>query len=117
MNSCSVADAADVNPNGIKKLLVNSLCTFPIKGNPVFNNGPKSLHKHLPDCTILCNWVFDNFILDEELFAGFLRNFETYVLVNNNFCGKLFSSFESPTIFYEIFKVTLVPFLWQISTY
>ena len=54
MNSCSVADAADVNPNGIKKLLVNSLCTFPIKGNPVFNNGPKSLHK-LPDCTILCN--------------------------------------------------------------
>ena len=104
MNSCSVADATDVNPNGIKKLLVNSLWTFPIKGNPVFNNGPKSLHK-LPDCTILCNWVFDNFILDEELFAGVLWNFETYVLVNNNFCGKLFSSSNLRQYFMKYLKL------------
>ena len=43
-------------------------------------------------------------------FAKALRNFETCVLVNNNLCGKLFSSLESPTIFDERFKVTSVPF-------
>ena len=39
-----------------------------------------------------------------------LRSFETCVLVNNNLCRKLFSSLELPTIFKEIFKITLVPF-------
>ena len=32
------------------------------------------------------------------------------VLVNNNLCGKLFSSLESPTIFNDIFKVFSVLF-------
>ena len=32
------------------------------------------------------------------------------VLVNNNLCGKLFSSLESPKTFDESFKVTLVAF-------
>ena len=59
---------------------------------------------------ILCNSVFDNFISAEEVFAKALRSFETCVLVNNNLCGKLFSSLEFPTIFGERFKVTLVPF-------
>ena len=36
-------------------LLANGLSTFPIKGNPVFNNGPKSLPKNPSDCTISCN--------------------------------------------------------------
>ena len=40
-----------------------------VKGNPVFGNGPKSLPKNPCDCPIFCNWVFDNFILAEELFA------------------------------------------------
>ena len=31
----SVADAAAINPNGIKTLLDNGVSTFPIKGNPV----------------------------------------------------------------------------------
>ena len=65
----SSADAAAVNPNGIKTLLVNSLSVFPIEGKPVCFNGPKSLPKNLPDCLILRNLVFDNFILAEELFA------------------------------------------------
>ena len=39
-----------------------------------------------------------------------LRNRKTYVLVNNNLGGKLFSSLESPTTFDKNFKVTLVPF-------
>ena len=64
-----VADAVALNHNGIKTLLSNGLSTFPIKRNPVFSNGPKSLPKNLPDCSILCNCVFDNFTLAEELFA------------------------------------------------
>ena len=38
----SVADAAAVNPKGIKTLLVNGLITFFIRGNPVFSNGPNN---------------------------------------------------------------------------
>ena len=93
----SVADAAPVNPNGIKTILANGLSTFFIKGSPVFSSCHKGLPKNPPDCHILCNWVFDNFILAQELLAKDLRSFETCVLVNNNLCGKLFSSSESPT--------------------
>ena len=35
----SAADAAAVNPNGIKALLANDLITVFINGNHVFNNG------------------------------------------------------------------------------
>ena len=80
--------------------------TFPIKDNPVFSNGPKSLPKNPPDCSILCNWVFDNFILADEPFTKAWQSFETCVLVNNNLFGKLFSLLESPIIVEEIFKVT-----------
>ena len=81
-----------VNPNDIKTLLANGLSTCPIEGDPVFSNGPKSLPKNSLDCPILCNWVFDDFLLAHEPFAKPLRSFETCVLVNNNLCGKLFSS-------------------------
>ena len=107
--AASVADAA-VNPNGIKTLSGNGLSTFFIISNPVFNNGPKSLPKNPPDRTISCNWVFDNFVLAEELFAKALWSFETCVLVSNNLCRKLFSSLELPTTFHENFKVASVPF-------
>ena len=53
--AASVADAAVVNPNGIKILLTNGLSTFFSKDKPVFNNRPKSLPKNLPDCPILYN--------------------------------------------------------------
>ena len=72
--AASVADAAAVNPKGIKTLLA----TFPIKGNPVFNNGPKRQPINPPDGPILCYWVFDNFILAEELFAKALRSLNTF---------------------------------------
>ena len=101
-----VADAAAVNPNGIKTLLANGFSTFLIKGNLVFDNGPKSLPKSPPNCPILCNWVFDDFILAEQLFAKALRSLETCVLVNNNLWGKLLSSLESSILFDERFKVT-----------
>ena len=51
----SAADAAAINPKGIKTLLANSLITFFIKGNPVFKNGPNSLPRNPPDCIIFDN--------------------------------------------------------------
>ena len=105
--AASVADAAGVNPNGIEILLANVLSIFPIKGNPAFNNGPKNLPKNRPVCPVLCNWVFDNFILVDEPFVKALRSFETFVLVNNDLCGKLFPSLESPTLFDERLTLNL----------
>ena len=72
--AASVADVAAVNPNGIKMLLANSLSKFHIKGNPVFSNGPTNLPKNPPDCLILRNWVFDQFILALKPFANVLRS-------------------------------------------
>ena len=91
--------------------IANGLSTFPVKGNPVFINSFKSLPRNPPACPILCNWVFDNFILAEELFAKALESLElqrTCILVNNNLWGKSLSSLESPTTFNEIFKLTSV---------
>ena len=58
----SAADAAAVNPKGIKTLLANGLITFFINGNSAFSNGPSNLPRNPPDCIILGNWVFDNLI-------------------------------------------------------
>ena len=98
-------------------LLVNGLSTFSIKGNPVFSNGFKNLPKNPPDCLILCNSIFDNFILADEPFPKVLRSFEICALVNNNLCRKFFSSLESTTTFDESSEVTSVPFLFQILIY
>ena len=68
----SVAEAAAVNRNGIKTLLANCLSIFFIKGNPVFSNGPKGLPKNPCDSPILCDWVFENLILTEEVFVKVL---------------------------------------------
>ena len=70
----SVADAAAVNSNGIKTLLASGLRIFIIESDQVFSNGPKILTKNSPDCHILSNWVFDNFILAEELSSKALRS-------------------------------------------
>ena len=55
MYFCIAADAAAVNPKGIKELLANGLITFFINGNLVFINGPKSLLENHPDCITLDN--------------------------------------------------------------
>ena len=60
--------AAAVNPNGIKTILDNGLSISSIKGKPVLSNGPRSIPKNPPYCPILFNWVFDNFVLADELF-------------------------------------------------
>ena len=84
MNSCVCCWYTVINATVIKTLLANSLGTFLIKGNPVFSsNGPEILPKNPLNCTILCYWVFDNFISHEELFAKAIQSFETCVLVNN----------------------------------
>ena len=72
--AASVADAGVVNHNGIKTL-ANGLSTFPTKGNLFFSNGPKILPKNHLDFPILCNWVFDNFILADKPFAKALQSF------------------------------------------
>ena len=97
----SGAAAAAVNPDGIRTLLANGLSTFFIKGKPDFSNNPESLPKYSPDFPILCNRVFDNFILADKPFAEALRNLEICVLVNDNSCERLVSSLESPTTFDE----------------
>ena len=106
----SVADVTAVNPNVIRTLLANDLSTVLIKGKPHFNNEPKILPKNYPYCPILCNCIFDNFILTDALFAKALRSLKTCVLVNNNFCGKWVSSLKLPITFDERLKVTSVPF-------
>ena len=52
MIAVSVADAATVNPNGIKTLSANGFSTFSIKGNAVFSNGSKILPNY---CRVLCS--------------------------------------------------------------
>ena len=90
--NASVSDAtAD------KALFAYVLSTFPTKCHPIVSNGSESLPKNPIDCPTLCNYVFDNFTLVAESFAKALHSFETFVLVNNNLCRKLFSSLEPPT--------------------
>ena len=74
--AASVAAAA-VNPNMIKTRLASGSDLFYIKNNPVFSNGQKGLLKIHPDCPILCNWVFDNSILVDELFAKSVETLQT----------------------------------------
>ena len=61
--------------------------------------------KNPPDCSILCNWVFDNFILADEPFGEVLRSFETCVWVNSNSCGKLFLSLDRQKHLMKISKL------------
>ena len=89
--AATLADA--VNTNGIKALVANGLSAFPVTDNAVFSTGSstKGLFKNLRDCPIWCKWVFNNFLLAEELFGKALRSLDTCVLVNNNLCEKSFS--------------------------
>ena len=80
-----VTDAVAINPNGTKKFL----STFFIKDQTVFSNGPRSLPRNPPNCTVLYSWDFENFILPDEPFAKVLQTLENFVLVNNNLCWKL----------------------------
>ena len=82
-------------------------CIF-INGYPVFSNGPSNLPKNPLDCIIFDNWVFDNLISSDKWFGNALRRFETCLLVNNNFWGKLVSL--SPTKLDDNLKITSFSF-------
>ena len=110
--TASIADAAAVKPTGSKTLLANGLSTFALKAIQFLVMVLKVYLKI--DCPILCDWVFDIFILADKPFGKTIQSLETCVLVNNNLCGKLFSSLESPTTFDESFQVTPVPFVFLI---
>ena len=62
----SAADAATVNPKGIKTLLANGWITFFVNGNPVFSNKSSNLPRNYADCIILDNWVVDNLIFVDK---------------------------------------------------
>ena len=87
MNNYIVSDAAAVNPNGIKTLLVYGLNTFSLKEMQLLVVVLKvylkilliSLPKNPPDFPILCNWIFDDFVLADELFANALQSLETCI--------------------------------------
>ena len=67
--AASVADAAEVNPNGIETLLVKGLSIFFIEGNRILSNGARNSPRNPPDCTILGSCVFDNLILANDFFS------------------------------------------------
>ena len=71
---------------------------------------PRGLPRYSPDYITLDNWVFDNLISVDELFAKALRRFETCLIVHNNLCEKLVSSLELPIIFDDNLKTILVLF-------
>ena len=79
--------------------------------NTLISDPVNSYKTNPPDCLILDNCVFENFISADKLFAIALRIFEICVLVNN-LSRKLASSLVLPIKFDERFKVTSVPFLF-----
>ena len=69
----SSADTTAVNLAAMKTLLCDDLSTFFINTNPNFINGPRSLPRNPPDCTI------KDSILASELFA--IKLYEVLKLV------------------------------------
>ena len=98
-----MADAAAVRPS-----MLNGLIAYFHKGNQDFNNSAKNL-KNLP-FYILVNCAFGKLISVDVWLAKALRVFATFLLVNNNLCGKLASSSGLPIIFDDNLKNTSVPF-------
>ena len=45
----------------------------------MFSIGPRNLPENPPDSPISYKWVFDNFMLPDELFVKALRSLETCV--------------------------------------
>ena len=99
----SVADAAAVRPS-----TPNGLIADFNKSNPDFNKNAKNIKN--PFFCHLFNCGFENLISLDVWLAKALRIFATYLLVNNNLCGKLASLSELSIIFHDNLKITSVPF-------
>ena len=79
----------------MKILLPNDWSTISLKINQFFRNGGRSLPRNPPSCIFLDNWIFDNFILADQLFPKSLRRFATWLSVSNSLYGKVVSLSES----------------------
>ena len=99
-----VADAASVNHNGASTFFANCANTAFINGEKTFINGPRSIRRNPPNCIILDSSAFDNYCIADKLLKTF-QTLETYLLVINNFCGKLALSLELPDIFDDNIRV------------
>ena len=84
--------------------------TYFINDNPTFINRNIILLRNPPDCTILNNWVLDNFTSADELLAKVLQSFETCLPIGGKFYGNMVLSLKSTIIFDDRSKVTQVAF-------
>ena len=91
-------------------IFVNSKATF----DKILPKRGMSWITFSPNFTMLDSWVFAIFIWTDELLAKAIQSLETYVLVDNNLCGKLVRFTNQ---FNERVKVTSVKFFLQILTY
>ena len=67
-----------------------SLTTLAIEVYIALSSGPViSYIANPPDCIILDNWVFENYIIADEPFANSLQMLETCVSVNKTLWVKL----------------------------
>ena len=82
--AASVADTAALNLNDTRTLLANVLSTFFAKGKSVVSNDARRLPENYPNWIIWESWVFNKFILADELFAKGFPSIETCQSVNIN---------------------------------
>ena len=72
--------------------------------NPGFSNGPRNPLRNCPDCTVLDNWVLNNYILADES----LRISDPCLLVTNSLCKKLVSPLESQSYSRNVLQLDFV---------
>ena len=72
--------------------------------NPGFSNGPRNPLRNCPDCTVLVNWVLNNYILADES----LRISDPCLLVSSSLCRKLVSSLESQSYSRNVLQLAFV---------
>ena len=104
----SPADAAAVNPNGMKMLLANGLSTSFINDKQILSNESRCLVRNLLDCSISDIWVFDDLILANKSLANALQSLQTCLSVSDNLSGILVSSLDSWMIFNDSIKFSQV---------
>ena len=105
--TASAFDAAAVNSNGTNRIVANSICAFFINSKPSYINGPRRLLKNPLNWILLENWVFDNSVSTDELFAkAYYR--PACLSVDERLYGK--KNLSVPIIRHDNHKVTPVVF-------
>ena len=104
--SASAGDVIDVNRNNMF-LASGSACFIIFSGQANLLN--KALRYPL-NYIILDIWIFDEFLLTNELVSKSLWRIATSLLVSNNVCGQLVSWLELPIIFDRNLEVISISF-------